>query len=219
MDEKKNIYTALADFQKEIKPIPLTKEVTVTPKNGGGSYKFKYATLPAIIEAIQPVMEKCGLAFSQTVTGKEIVTNIYHKSGESITSSVPFPMPDGLDAQKVGSWVSYIKRYGLTTALGLTAEEDDDANIADGNRFAAKAVTKQPLRAGAENTSVTQWKTPKCPKCAGMMSVKYSKVNQQEFFGCQSYPRCKGTLPIEAAQTLAPNVDVGVPFPPEEYLL
>ena len=68
MDEKKNIYTALADFQKEIKPIPLTKEVTVTPKNGGGSYKFKYATLPAIIEAIQPVMEKCGLAFSQTVT-------------------------------------------------------------------------------------------------------------------------------------------------------
>lgn len=139
--ETKNIYTALAAFQKEIKPIPLTKEVTVKTQSGG-QYTFKYAPLPQIIEQIQPIMEKNKLSFIQTVKGEEIITKICHESGEAEESKIPFPMPKGLDAQKVGSWITYLRRYGLVTALGLVAEEDDDANIASSNQFAAKPYVK-----------------------------------------------------------------------------
>jgi hypothetical protein len=49
------------------------------------------------------------------------------ESEDSVTSSIPLPQMD--DPQKLGSAVTYYRRYTLQSLLGLQAE-DDDANIA-----------------------------------------------------------------------------------------
>ncbi|CAB4203607.1 DNA topoisomerase, type IA, zn finger [uncultured Caudovirales phage] len=39
---------------------------------------------------------------------------------------------------------------------------------------------------------------PKCPACGGMMMVRVAKVGKnagQPFYGCCSFPDCRGTLP------------------------
>ena len=55
-----NIYTALAKFQEEIKPIV---------QNTSG-YNYKYADLGSIIETIKPILAKNGLGFVQPLDGK-----------------------------------------------------------------------------------------------------------------------------------------------------
>ena len=49
------------------------------------------------------------------------------ESGESVTSSIVLPQID--DPQKLGSAITYYRRYTLQSLLGLQAE-DDDANSA-----------------------------------------------------------------------------------------
>jgi len=58
-------------------------------------------------------------------------------SGEQINSHIPLNM-DGGTMQEIGSRISYLKRYSLTALLGIVGEEDDDANIADGNTYQKK---------------------------------------------------------------------------------
>lgn len=140
-DKSGTIHIAMSNFQAEVQPIELTKEVSVTTKSGG-TYKFRYAPLPKIVTTIQPLIKKYGLSYSQKIQNGEIITTIMHKSGGTIESPIPCPMPDGLSAQEVGSWVTYMRRYGLATAFGLVAEEDDDANVATGNKFQSRDYKK-----------------------------------------------------------------------------
>ena len=136
----KLISTALKEFQSDLPEIKLDAEVTVRLK-AGGSYKFKYATLPNIIKTVLPSLTKCGLSFTQTFTPDGVVTTLHHESGESITSTIPCNFTSGT-MQEIGSRISYLKRYGLSAMLGIVGEEDDDANIADGNTYEKKSTDK-----------------------------------------------------------------------------
>lgn len=202
---EENIYTALAAFQAEIKPIELTKEVVVKTKSGG-SYTFKYAPLPTIISTIQPLLAKNGLSFSQKVKDGEIITTIAHKSGQTIESPIPFPLPAGLGAQEVGSWVTYMRRYGLVTAFGLVAEEDDDANIASGNQFTAKEkyVPQTIKDDGQLHNDTSKFKPCKCGKNFVEKKGKYGV-----FYSCSDYPKCKESFKFaDAYKYLKSDADV-----------
>ena len=134
------ISKALIKFQKDLPEVNLDGEVRVKTK-GGASYSFKYATLANIIKKVLPSLNKCGLAFSQTFEDACVVTTLHHESGESITSKVPCAFTSGT-MQEIGSRISYLKRYGLSAMLGIVGEEDDDANIADGNTYQQKSTQK-----------------------------------------------------------------------------
>jgi len=132
----KEIHTALASFQGAVGNIDLDAEVKVTTK-AGGAYTFKYATLGAIRDAIRAPLKEAGLSVVQTIEADQFVTLVTHTSGQQITSTLPFK---GVwqTAQEFGSLVTYYRRYGLVTTLGLVAAEDDDANIADQNTVEEK---------------------------------------------------------------------------------
>lgn len=145
------IAEALAKAQGELGPVKKNKTVTVTTKSGS-KYTFDYATLDGIIEHVRPALTKHGLWFVQTMRrikgtegyyepGVELVTTLIHSSGEKM-ESVVF-VPDGGSAQDFGSALTYKKRYALGSILGIASEEDDDANMADGNSI-DKAETRQP---------------------------------------------------------------------------
>jgi len=119
----KSLYKALASFQQEV-PVIL--------KDTSG-FGYKYADLPAIFEVINPLLKKHGMGFYQAVDGTQILTVVFHvESGESIQSATDVPQGVQLkgmnDFQVLGSAITYIRRYALSSLLGLVTDKDTDAS-------------------------------------------------------------------------------------------
>jgi len=151
-----NIAKALNSFQKELPEVKMDATVKVQTKSGS-SYNFKYATFGNIVKTVTPVLSKHGLSFTQTFGDDFLYTILFHVSGESIQSSIPIDVKSGT-MQEVGSRISYLKRYSLTAILGIVAEEDDDANIADGNAYQKTDKPKsEPKDERSNDITEKQW--------------------------------------------------------------
>lgn len=147
------ISAALAKAQGDIRNPPKNKEVTVRPKVGS-PYKFKYATLDAIQEAIRKPLADAKVGVVQTVRGDQLVTRLMH-NGEWIESSVPMPrLPDS--PQQIGSTLTFMKRYGICAALGISADEDDDANTGEGNGITDKRDNRDQPKLPDEKITLLQ---------------------------------------------------------------
>lgn len=97
-------------------------------KTGTGNYG-KFAELHELIDKVRVVLAKHDLAFMQDVSGLPdgrigITTILVHTSGEQVATG-PLPMPAPNDPQKVGSAITYARRYALMATLGLATEDDD----------------------------------------------------------------------------------------------
>lgn len=126
------IAAALVKFQAAVSNPSRSREVEVKGKTRDGKdfcYKFKYAPLDAIIDHIREPLTNNGLAFVQGFShpnGATVLdTIITHESGQWIQSSIPLPQL-GNQAKDLGAAITYTKRYALTAALGIAAEEDND---------------------------------------------------------------------------------------------
>ncbi len=142
----KNLFKALANFQQQVPVI----------HKGTQGYGYSYADLPAIFEIINPLLKENGLGFTQLIEGQGVKTIIFHiESGEKIESLTDIPQGVTLkgmnDFQVLGSAITYIRRYALSSALGLVTDKDTDASgeqvktekklqTIDQKRFAALAV-------------------------------------------------------------------------------
>ena len=119
----KNLFKSLANFQQE---------VPVIIKNSQG-YGYQFADLPKIFEVINPLLKKHGLGFTQLIEEQSIITVLFHvESGERLDSKTIIPQGVTLkgmnDFQVLGSAITYIRRYALSSALGLVTDSDPDAN-------------------------------------------------------------------------------------------
>lgn len=119
----KNLYKALAEFQQEVPVI----------HKGTSGYGYSYADLPAIFEIINPLLKKHGLGFYQAVNGTSIQTVVFHiESSEKIGSETTIPQNVELakmnQFQVLGSAITYIRRYALSSMLGLVTDKDTDAS-------------------------------------------------------------------------------------------
>lgn len=119
----KNIYKSLASFQQEV-PVIL--------KDSQG-FGYRYADLPAIFETINPLMKKHGLGFYQAVNRDEIKTVVFHiETGETVESYTAIQQGVQLkgmnDFQVLGSAITYLRRYALSSILGLVTDKDTDAS-------------------------------------------------------------------------------------------
>ena len=121
----KAIASALVNFHANLKPI---KKDAQNP-----FFKSDYLTLSGILDEVRPQLCRHGLAIVQSMKVIEngncsaLITSLIHISGESINSEIVMPIIN--DPQKMGSLITYYKRYQLQAMLGIsTAEEDDDGN-------------------------------------------------------------------------------------------
>lgn len=114
-------------------------------------FKNKYADLASVRDAIIPVLTKHDLSIVQTMVVAENVFILHsvllHKSGEWISSDYPLPM--GAKPQELGSALTYARRYSLAALVCISADEDDDAEVArqTDQKNSAKAATKQTASA------------------------------------------------------------------------
>ena len=119
----KNLYISLAKFQQEV-PV-IFKETK--------GYGYKYADLPTILETINPLLKKHGLGFTQLVNKDCLKTVLFHiESGELLESETQINYGVSLkgmnDFQVLGSQITYLRRYALSSMLGLVTDVDNDAN-------------------------------------------------------------------------------------------
>jgi hypothetical protein len=104
-------------------------------------FKSRYADLASIIDAIRKPLADNNLSVTQIIDVQgelvSLVTLLMHPSGQFIRSV--HPLPGGGTPQAFGSALTYAKRYSLSSMLGISADEDDDANLAEkGNGRAHK---------------------------------------------------------------------------------
>ena len=89
----------------------------------------KYASLSSVIDAVKPLADH-GIAFvqhSRQVEGGVGVETVLYGFGDEIhTGIVTIPVTTK-NAHSVGAAMTYAKRYSLSLALGIAADEDDDA--------------------------------------------------------------------------------------------
>jgi hypothetical protein len=150
------ILAAFVKFQGLVKNPPKNKEAKISTKNGG-SYSYKYADLADIADVIRKPMADCGLAWLQNPVLDEnnevigIYTILVHESGEKIEFD-PIPVKEddrnqtNTASQKQGSAITYARRYSLSLALGLAADEDNDAAAIQPEPDAPKQTTQRRSR-------------------------------------------------------------------------
>lgn len=150
--------TALQDFisaQGEMKNADLNKT--------NPHFKSKYADLTAVRAATLPALNKFGIGIQQSATmigdSFMLITKVVHKSGEVLDES-SFPITLG-SPQKMGSEITYARRYAWATMCGISADDDDDGNAAAQNhekkqqRQKSTANWKGPLNKTTLKESIT----------------------------------------------------------------
>jgi hypothetical protein len=79
----------------------------------------------------------------QPIIEGNVVTQIIDVDSEQVIESA-IPLTDERDPQKLGSQISYFRRYSLSSLLAIQAEDDD------GNSAKPKPQQKPELKIGTE---------------------------------------------------------------------
>ena len=119
----KELVTALVGFQSSISSVP---------KNTKG-FNYKYSDLATVWDFIRKPLSENGLAVVQTTRNLEdgtpvVITTLFHISGQFIEGELAIK-PTKMDAQGVGSVISYARRYSLMSILGIAAAGEDDDGV------------------------------------------------------------------------------------------
>ncbi len=144
-----NIAAALAAFQAELPTIAKGKT------GDAGTYKYAYAGIDDIHPVAMPLLGKHGLAFSSqpTLMGDAFVLQyaLLFEDGEgSIEGAYPLPDPTSTLPQKLGSAITYARRYAFCAVTGIAPGGDDDDAASANDKPAAgrkpRAVKPAPVQ-------------------------------------------------------------------------
>jgi len=176
------LLSALADIQIEIPTMPKSSK----------AYGYMYTDLDTITQTIKPILKKYGVAYMQsvgTVEGKpSLTTRVFSKAGQYIEDTVVLPFIDSTKnnaAQTLGMSITYMRRYALCAMLGITSDEDTDANPkkefpAAKEQFKPQTPQQTALKGGenteAEKTRLNVLCTAKYPNGQSVFSREEVKT-------------------------------------------
>lgn len=131
-EAKKSFFDALTRFQSMVPAIRKTRTAKINSQKG--SYSYKFADLGTIANSIKHSLNECGLSyrweFEENGGKLKVTCYVSHRNGHTETSVMEAGMDNSgykNDIQQKGSTQTYLQRYTLIGALGLsTADEDND---------------------------------------------------------------------------------------------
>jgi len=99
-------------------------------------FKSKYFDINSLIAQLMPLLEKHGVTVLQPLSNidgkpalKTVVVEEYAdsegKKRHAVICEETIPLPDLQDPQKIGSAITYYRRYALQSLFLLQAEDDD----------------------------------------------------------------------------------------------
>ena len=117
-------------------------------------FKSKYADLQTVWDAALPGLTANGLSVVQMPSGLPsgavvLQTMLLHSSGEWICDEGVVMTPAKLDPQGIAAAITYARRAGFQTLLGVVADEDDDGEQ-------ISRVPQSAPRAPKQNVTVTE---------------------------------------------------------------
>ena len=123
------IATALAKAQAELSNPEKTRTATIADKNGERT--FRYASLASGLDIVRKCLGQHEIAVMQTTAIDQgqiaLTTLLVHASGEWVSSLWPVCPAGEPSAQVKGAALTYARRYGLFTLVGIAGEDDLDA--------------------------------------------------------------------------------------------
>lgn len=140
--------TILGKLEELSEQLKIEPNVEVKVENSKGEhYEFSFADLKKVMDTIKPELRKKNLVLWQTLEGQLGVrtTIVCKDSAQWISSVVSIPSVEQRNIQYYGSVFTYLRRYAISTLLGLVNDQDDDANQADGNKANIKTDGKPNL--------------------------------------------------------------------------
>jgi hypothetical protein len=126
-----NFYEKLAAVKAEVGRI--------SKDSSNPFFKSKYFDVNSLLLHVEPIIQKNDLLLLQPIQDNLVKSIIFDTNGFSIESGIV--LPELNDPQKLGSAITYYRRYTLQSLLALQAE-DDDANLAS-NKVNAKNATTE----------------------------------------------------------------------------
>lgn len=139
-EAKKKFLEALSLFQSKVPVIKKNKTAKInSPK---GSFSYKYGDLANITRTIQKSLTECGLSYRWDFKEKngmlEVTCHVSHSAGHTEVTTMEAGKDNSgakNDIQQKGSAQTYLQRYTLIGALGLsTADEDNDGHTSQPNK-------------------------------------------------------------------------------------
>lgn len=142
----KNLLPALMDAQKEIPTMPKNAKV----------YGYNYTDLDTVTSVIKPILARHNISYMQSVgmddEGRStLTTRIFSRDGEYIEDVTTLPVIQSAknnSAQTMGMAITYVRRYALCAMLGITSDEDVDANTVMGNSVPQNVQNVQSVMNG-----------------------------------------------------------------------
>ena len=128
-----NLDKTLLKVQKEI--------IGIVKDNKNPYYNSAYFDVNKVLSVVRPILNKHGLIIAQPTkydneSGKTLVWTYIIGDGELREANLP--LPDIQDPQKLGSCITYYRRYTLVSLLALEAL-DDDGNAASNKKVKPNA--------------------------------------------------------------------------------
>jgi len=114
----------IAKIQAEMQPL----------KKDTQAFKYKYATLKQIQDALSPILEKYKVLWTtpiKQINGRDVVFSVLEDLESDNKIEAGLTMPDGLSPQDAGSAVTYFRRYTILGLLNLETEDDDGKKAND----------------------------------------------------------------------------------------
>ena len=148
MENLKTLYEKLSKAKLEI------GKISKDSKNP--FFKSKYFDVNKLLEHVEPILQTHGLMVMQPLIEGCVVTQLIEvETGLVVESSIK--LSEQKDPQKLGSEITYFRRYTLQSLLALQAE-DDDGNKASKPTPKAKPVIKNlpKLEPVSENWDVAK---------------------------------------------------------------
>ena len=127
-----SIYKKLLEFKASVGAVK---------KDGNNPFhKSRYATIESVLDTIEQPLKEKGLGFVQCPMETGLKTIVFAEDDtNTIESFVPYI--GATDMQKLGSAITYARRYALVSMFGLE-QEDDDGNLVSNKTSQKTAPTK-----------------------------------------------------------------------------
>lgn len=197
------LVAALAEAQGKFAPIERKLKANIqSRREGGASYKYDYAPLDEVLNAIRPALSASGIAIMQfplTRANSVVVrTMLAHSSGEWIYNELSANV-ESLAPQDVGKVITYLRRYGLQAITGTAPDYDSDAASQERTGATADARPQAAERKSARQDSQPQpqGQAPK-PAPAAAPAPKPAPA--------PASPPAQAPAPAQAEAVAAPNV-------------
>ena len=114
-------------------------------KADAGRFSYQYATLPQVLGIVKPALYANGWGLWEGIQYADnipyLVTSVFDENAVLELSRIK--VHDYTDAQAMGSYLTYARRYELLTVFGLAAEDDDGAPTKNATTYPATLAEAQ----------------------------------------------------------------------------